>query len=56
MDGKAKKLTQYRKEILSEIKKYVKDNEDLEEIILAGDFNQDITSNEVQQFFIELEI
>jgi len=56
VDGKAKKPAQYRKEILSEIKKYVKDNEDIEEIILAGDFNQDIRSNEVQQFFIELGI
>ena len=39
VDRKAKKPAQYRKEILSEIKKYVKDNEDIEEIILAGDFN-----------------
>ena len=39
IDGKAKKPSQYRKEILRDIKKYVEENEDIEDTILAGDFN-----------------
>ena len=48
IDGKAKKLMQYRKEILVEIKKYIQDSHNIDEIILAGNFNQDITSNKIQ--------
>ena len=50
VDGKAKKLSQHRKEILKETQKHVEDNEDIDDIILAGDFNKDVASNEIQCF------
>ena len=53
VDGKAKKPSQCRKEILKETQKHVEDNQDIDNTILTGDFNQDIASNEVH-FFTKL--
>lgn len=51
IDGKAKTAAQYRSEIFEEIEKYIKDNEDITDVLIAGDMNQSIGSIEVQKFF-----
>jgi len=37
--------------LLKEIKDYLKRNNDINNIIIAGDMNQNIALNEIQQFF-----
>ena len=39
-----------------QIKKYIMENNDINDIIIVGDFNQDIRLNGVQKFFTELGI
>ena len=53
-EGQTKLPASYRKEILSQIRDYVHKNEDIDDIIIAGDFNQNITSSEIQVFFREI--
>ena len=52
-DGKIKSLATYRKEIFQEITKHVKE-QDITDIILAGDFNQGISEQVVKQFYVEI--
>jgi len=52
-EGKIKSTTQYRKEILRQIKEYVHENK-IDDIIIGGDFNQGIATNEIQQFFQQI--
>ena len=54
IDGKVRSTGEYRKEIFNEIKKYVNSNEDINDIIIAGDYNQHIADNEVRKFHAEL--
>jgi len=49
-EGKVKNSNKYRKEILSQIEEYVNSN-NIDEIIIAGDYNQQISSNEIKQFY-----
>ena len=51
-----KNETQYRKQILKEIKDYVAKQEYINDIIVAGDLNQLVDSNEIQQFYNNLGI
>ena len=39
LDGEAKSTSDYRKEILKEIKDYIASNEDIDDVLLAGDLN-----------------
>ena len=56
MYGKAKSPTEYQNEIFKEIKDFIKKNNNVNDIILARDLNQDITSRPVQQFFSKIGI
>ena len=49
-DAKAKTAKDYRKEIFKEIKNYIRNNESINDIIIAGDYNQNINGKEVQKF------
>jgi len=49
IEGKIKTINEYRKEI-----QYLKDNNNIDNIIIAGDFNQYIGLNEIQHFFIDI--
>ena len=53
INGNMKSSTQYRKEILQQIKNYIQTNQ-FNDIIIAGDFNQNIASNEIKQFCMEI--
>jgi len=53
-DGKAKSSNEYRKEIFREIKHHINQNKNINDIIIAGDYNQDVTSREVTKFFEEI--
>ena len=56
IDGKVRLTGEYRKEIFNKIKKYVNSNEDINDIIIAGDYNQYVVDNEVRKFHAELEV
>ena len=47
IDGKVKNATKYRKEILTKIKQYIEEQIQINDIFIAGDFNQFIGSNEI---------
>ena len=47
LDGEAKSTSDYRKEILKEIKDYIASNEDIDDVLLAGDLNQNVASSEI---------
>ena len=48
MDEKVKNALKYRIEILKQIKVFINNNPKINDIILAGDFNQDISVLEIQ--------
>ena len=50
----AKNPTHYRKERLKQIKQCVERNKDIDDIMFAGDLNQDVRSTEIQWFFNEI--
>ena len=52
-NGTIRSCTQYRKEILQQIKKYIQTKQ-FNDIIITGDFNQNIASNEIKQFCTEI--
>ena len=56
MKGKVKSPIQYRKEVFEQIKQYINQNSEINNIILSSDINQDIALVEVQQFFTELKM
>lgn len=56
IEGNAKGATEHRKEIFKQIVTYIKSNQQIDDVILTGDLNQSIKSNEVQRFFEELGI
>lgn len=47
VEGSSKTPSDYRKEILRQIKEHLKAHEDITDIILAGDLNQSASSNEI---------
>jgi len=53
-DGKVKSSNDYRKEIFNEIKHHINQNKDINDIIIAGDYNQDIKSRDITKFFEEI--
>ena len=54
MKGNVKSSNEYRKEIFQQTKQYINQKEDIEDIIIAGDFNKNINTNESRQFFLDL--
>ena len=42
--------TTYRKEILKDIKKHIRDNPDINDIIIGEDCNQNIRDNKIRKF------
>jgi len=49
-DAKIKKAKDYRREIFDEIKRHIQGNESINDIIIAGDYNQNINDREVKKF------
>ena len=56
IEGKVKSVQRYRNKKFLEILAYFKTNNTIDDIILAGDLDQDIRLKEVQQFFADLGI
>ena len=48
LNGKTKSASTYQKEIFHQIKIYIKKNDNITDIIIAGDFNQNIASKHIQ--------
>jgi len=48
MDRKIKGTVIYRKEIIEEIESYIQKQEEITDILIAGDYNQDITVAEMK--------
>ena len=46
-DGKIKNAAKYRKELLSKIEEYIASQQQINDILIAGNFNQFIGSNEI---------
>ena len=53
-DKKVKSANAHRKETLQQIKDYLKKNKEIDDVTISGDFNQNITSNEIQMLIREL--
>ena len=49
-----KNSTYYRKQIFVKILQYIKKKENINNIIIAGGFNENIIDTSIQNFFIEL--
>jgi len=54
-DGEIKSNNTYRKEILHQIKEYVSKN-NVNDIIIGGDFNQSITTKEIEKFYNDISV
>ena len=54
LEGKVKGINEYRKEIFQQIKQYLENDNTINDIIIAGNFNQNINSNEIKKFFAEI--
>ena len=54
IDGNVKSPNEYRKEIFTEIKNHIRQNKNINDIIIAGDYNQDISSKEITKFHEEI--
>ena len=50
IDGEAKTSTQYRNQIFKEIEDFVKNNNNITDVIVAGNFNQSVKSRAIQRF------
>ena len=55
-EEKAESPNKHRKSIFKQIKQYLEDNSNVNNIIVAGDFNQDISSLEMRKFFSEIRV
>ena len=53
-EGKSRSTKHYRTDILKQIKTYVMNNHEITNIIIAGDFNQNIGLDEIQRFYQEI--
>ena len=54
LEGSAKSTTDYRKETLQQIKDYLNQLSDIDDVIIAGDMNQNVSSNEIRKFYSEI--
>ena len=53
-EGKSRSTKHYRTDILKQIKTYIMNNNEITDILIAGDFNQNIGSDEIQRFYREI--
>ena len=51
IDSKVKLVSNYRNKILDKFQAYLKINDNTNNIIIAGDFNQSIVLSEIQTFY-----
>jgi hypothetical protein len=56
IDGAMNTSTKYRKELLHDILTYVKENPEINDIIIGGDLNQYLNDNEIRKFQEELDV
>ena len=56
IDGKMNTTTTYRKEIFQEIQDYIRKNPEINDIIIAGDYNQYIGDPQVRKFHENIEV
>ena len=54
VDKRVKTIADYRREVLQEIKHHIQKNQDITDIIIAGDCNQDIRENAIRKFHSEI--
>ena len=54
LEGNAKSAQEIRKETLIQIKQYIQQNNDIDDIIIVGDLNENVNSNEIKKFFNEI--
>ena len=54
VDGKVSIAKDYNKEIFDDIRKYIRVNEEIDNIIIARDYNQYVADKEVQKFNNEI--
>ena len=54
LERKTKPTSHCRKEIFKQMKTHLSQNQDINDLIIAGDFNQDIASNEVKALCREI--
>lgn len=53
LEGNAKTSTEIRKDTLNQIKQYVNNN-NVDDVIIAGDLNESVNSREIKKFFREI--
>ena len=51
IDGKAKLPSEHRNKTLKKIGEYMNQNDDVNDVTIAGDLNENIASKQIQQFF-----
>ena len=51
-EGKIKGSNKYQKQVLNEVRDYITEQKDINNIILIGDLNQNINFNEIRQFIM----
>lgn len=56
IDGNVRTTTEYRKEIFEDIKKHIRENPDITDVLIGGDYNQYIGDRQVMKFHEEIGI
>ena len=54
IDGNMSSPSVYRKELFDDIKRYIQSNPDITDIIIGGDYNQNICDKEIKKFHEEI--
>ena len=56
IDGDINTSTKYRKEVFKEIMNHVRENPEITDIIIGGDYNQYLNDKEIRKFHEELDV
>jgi len=56
IDGKMNPTSIYRKEILDEIRKHIRENLQINDIIIGGDYNQYIGDKDIRKFHDDIDV
>ena len=54
LEGNAKPASEIRKDTLKQIKQYIYQNTEIDDIIIAGDLNENVNSKEIKKFFNDI--
>ena len=54
VDKKVKTIAEHRKETLQGIKNYARRNEDITDVVIAGDYNLDVRDNAMRKFYADI--